>query len=586
MNELNEIEKINNLPRFETFEEIEKILQSKLDNYPQINSEEEFFNFSHWDFKDMKKGIDLMVNTMSQGKKIFFIHDCDADGMFTYYLTYRFFSKHFNYQNIELVLTKRADGYGFLPIHVSERNVQEGDLFITTDNGITAKEATEYALRAGANVIINDHHTPSYEDCWPLWQSNKPEEESRVAVIDPCQTDCEFGKKDMNISGTVVLYYMFQALAETYKLPIAGKGLYEDFLPGLAITTISDVMKLNQGISRYLVKDFFNNGKYLNVRDQFFKTFLKEKGIDGEIVKGVAEDIGFGFSPLLNACNRLTSANDACNFLVQETEEFSKQWWDYISQINDLRKEKQQKLLDYVEYRFKDYMPTKKNGYKLIMIPGQFNQEAKGLLGIVAGRLSDKYKVPCIVLNLNEEKTSYSGSGRSVGTIDILGQFRKEHILKFLTHVGGHKQALGLGVKADDLEEFFLTVQEEFKKIPDNQFMSDKKATGYIDLKNINEDLIHTLDKFEPYGHYFYKPNFVTKAIVKTSTEIGKQKNHLSMTIVDENNILSFKALNFFHEYTPKKGDIIYIHFKPELETFRGNTKIVLKVSKIVPIPE
>ena len=581
-----EIDKINRLPVFETFEEIENILQAKLDRFPQIENLDEFFSkYNHWELKDMKKGIDLMVGTMSQGKKIFFVHDCDADGAFTYYLTYQFFSKIFNYQNIELIVTRRQDGYGFLPVHVTEREVNLGDLFITTDNGITAKEATEYALRAGANVIINDHHTPDYEKNWPLWHSHKPEEESRVAIIDPCQTDCEFGKKDMNISGTVVLYYMYQALAETYKLPCAGLELYETFLPALAITTISDVMKINQGISRFLVKDFFNNKKYLNTPDQFFKTFLNERDL-GINNPANAESIGFGFSPLINATNRLTTINDSLNFLIQESEEYSKQWWDYISGINDTRKEKQQKLLDYVEYRFKDYMPTKKNGYKLIMIPGQFNQEAKGLLGIVAGRLSDKYKVPCIVLNLNEEKTSYSGSGRSVGSIDILSQFRKEHIFKFLTHVGGHKQALGLGVKANDLEEFFKVVQEEFSKIPDHQFMSDKKATGFIDIKNINEDLITTLDKFEPFGHYFYKPVFVTKVLVKTATEIGKQKNHLSMQVQDENQMLTFKALNFFHEFTPKKGDIVYIYFYPELETFRGSTKLTLKVSKIVPIQE
>jgi single-stranded-DNA-specific exonuclease len=578
-NTLTEESKILNLPRFETFEEIENILQSKLDNYPQINTIEEFKSYSPWDFKDMKKAIDLIVNTMSQNKKIVFVFDCDADGMGTYTITYLFFSKFFKYDNLEFVVTKRADGYGFTPMHVMEHPAGEGGLYITADNGITAKEATEYALRSGANVIINDHHTPDYEKCWPLWHSNKPEEESRVAIVDPCQRDCEFGKKDMNISGTVVLYYMLEALAQTYKLDV---DLYHEMLPEIAYTTIADVMKINQGLSRYFVKDFLNNGKIYTTDRQYIKTFLKEKELTCD-KRATAEDFGFGFSPLLNATNRLTSANDGINFLIQDTEDYSKQWWDYISKINDTRKEKQQKLLDYVEFRFKDYMPSKKNGYKLIMIPGQFNQEAKGLLGIVAGRLSDKYKVPCIVLNLNEEKTAYSGSGRSVGTIDILSHFRKEHILKFLTHVGGHKQALGLGVKAGDLEEFFTEVQKEFSTIPEHQFMSDKKATGFIDIKDISEDLISTLDKFEPFGHYFYKPDFVTKAIVKNANEIGKQKNHLSMTIQDESGNLSFKALNFFHEYTPKKGDSVYLYFKPELETYRGNTKIVLKVSRIVP---
>jgi len=578
---MQEIDEINRLHKFETFEEIEKILQRKLDNYTQV-TKEDFWSYNHWDFKDMKKGINLMVTAMASGNKLNFVCDCDCDGAFTYYLLYKYFSKYLSYSNIEFIVTNRKDGYGFLPKHVLDRTVQKGDLFITTDNGITNKEGVEYALRAGANVIINDHHTPDYEKVWPLWHSHKPEEESRVAIIDPCQTDCPFGKKDMNISGTVVLYYMLQALSETYKLPCFGEELYESFLPGLAITTISDVMKVNHGLSRYFVKDFFNNGKYKNTEDQFFKTFLKEKDLLTK--EPVAEDIAFGFSPLINATNRITTIDDSINFLIQTDQTNSLEWWNYISSINDTRKEKQQKLLDYVEYRFKDYLPNKTNNYKFIMIPGQFNQEAKGLLGIVAGRLSDKYKVPCIVLNLNEEKTAYSGSGRSVGTINILEQFRKPGINKFLTHVGGHKQALGLGIKFNDLEEFFLEVQKEFASLPSNQFMSRKKATGFIDIKHINEDLITMLDKFEPYGHWFYKPDFVTKATIKTSTEIGKQKNHLSMTIQDDNKLLTFKALNFFHEYKPEKGDQVYLFFKPEFETFRGSTKIVLKVSKVIPI--
>jgi len=570
---MNEIRKINRLKNITDFKEVEEILQKKLDNYPQINSREEFPD--KWLFKDMKKGIDFIVEAISNNKKIVCITDCDADGQNTYYLFYQYFRDVLKYENVELVLAQRSDGYGPLPKHVMEH---PADLYITSDHGITAKEFVEFALRSNPNtkVFITDHHEVDNEN-WPLWQTNKPQDEERVAIVDPMQKDCPF--PDKNISGTVVLFFMLQALTETYKINI---DIYEKFLDSIAFTTISDVMKVNQGLSRFFIKDFFNE-KILKMDKQYLKVFLEECDLNEE-TPPTAEDIAFKLAPVCNACNRLTTAADAVNFLIQDDKNNSLEWWNYINGINNLRKEKQQKLLDYVEYRFKDYFPNKQNNFKFILVPGQFNKEAQGLLGIVAGRLSDKYKVPCIVLNLNEEKTRFSGSGRSVGTVDILSVFKQKKFEKFIGHLGGHKQALGIGVHASKINEFYKLALEEFAKLPQEQFMTQKKAIGFIDIKNISEDLIHSIKKFEPFGHWFQKPVFVTQAKVKKATEIGKQKNHLSMTVTDEKEMISFKALWFFHETTPKEGESVYLYFYPEFETFRGTTKISLKVSRIVPI--
>jgi len=553
------------LPVIENEKFISDLLQQQLNEFPQIKNTSEIPSPN--EFKDMEKAVNLFIDAHVNNKRIIFIHDSDFDGMSTYSITWTFFSKYFGYDNLEMVLTKRADGYGFLPMHVDKH---PGDLYITFDNGVTASAAVKKAISIGAKVIINDHHQVDPNN-WPLCNQ---EDLDKLAVVDQWQPDCNFPYKD--ISGAVVCWFFFKALIEKYNLTTRGDW-YEDCLSELALSTLADVMPIDRHLSRFFVIDFLINGKIKNTQKPNILAFMK----DSDNFSPSAEDFAFGYNPVINATNRMTTAQDGVNFMIANDQNTAKQWWDYIKQINDNRKNLQQKLTDYIIYRYKDYLPTAKNNKKFIMIPGEFYDESRGVLGVIAGRLAEKYKVPCIVLNKSSNGKSYSGSGRSIGNINILGLFRNPLFDKMITHVGGHKAALGIGVKTEFLDDFYNLLLEESSKIDDIEFINKDEAMGFIEAKNISVELYNEINTMEPFGHKFQKPVLCSQVVIKSVTTIGKLKNHLSLIVTDKNEMVSFKALWFFHDFEPKKGDEVYIFFQPSLETFRGNTKLSLKIKNI-----
>jgi len=549
-----------NLKQFNNIEEIEDILKGKLNIEKQISSIEEIPNAL--EFKDMEKAVDMFVEAVSQNKRICLVHDSDMDGLGTYTIAWFFFKKYFHYPNLNMTITNRKEGYGFLPLHVDKF---PADLYITFDNGITAKAAIDQAHSIGAKVIINDHHQIDPE-IWPLSNSKEG-----LAVVDPHQPGCNFPYPD--ISGSVVCWFLFKAIAEKYKLDI---DMYHEFLGELALTTLSDVMPVNKHLNRFFVQDYLVNSKIKNSPRAYAKTFLETKNDSP-----TAEDIAFGFTPLINATQRITKADDGANFLIQEDDKASLEWFEYLGNINDTRKERQQKLLDYVEYRYKEFLPKKVNGIdnlNFICIPGNFHKEYKGVLGIIAGRLAEKYKKPCIVLNLNEETGIYSGSGRSVGDINILGMFRDDDINSLIDHVGGHKVALGIGVHKDNFDEFYKKIIHKSSLIEKDQFKPKISSMGYVDINTIDIDLYHRLQKFEPFGEKFPRPAFTTRATIKSFNIIGKQKNHQTLSITDSKGMLNFKGLFFFHDKEPLKGEEYYITFKPDIDTFRGSEKLSLRI--------
>jgi single-stranded-DNA-specific exonuclease len=533
----------NTLEVFEEPSRISLILARALEKQPQINSREDFPD--PYEMKDMDKAVKTFTEVIANNGRIKFILDSDMDGLGTYTLWYNFF-KFFPYQNIELMITDRKQGYGFIPRHV----VDGVDLYITSDNGITAVPATKVAKEKGAKVIICDHHQPDMELGLP----------DADAILDPFQPSDTFKYKD--ISGTFVLWFFLKALIDKYGIDI---DPYEEFLPELALTTLSDVMPVNRHINRFVVKEFVE--KFCendNCHREYLNTFRQE--INN---KPTAEDFSFGLTPMINATQRMTKADHGAMFLVAEDAKSSKEWFDYLQGLNNARKERQQNLLSYIEKYYKEYIKQ-----PFIVIPGHFHKEFKGVLGIIAGRLADRYHKPTIVLNFNDQDKTYSGSGRSTGNLNILDIIRKN---PYIENVGGHKQALGVTITEDKWEDFYTTLQEDTKKIPPEILHPKKLPLGFVPINKINIDFFNEISKFEPFGQLFKKPTFVTKGIIKSAHLMGKQKNHLSMTITDKKGLITFKGVKFFTTEVPEVGKEYMINFKFDIDTFRGTGELQLK---------
>jgi len=542
----------NTLEVFEDSDRVKAILDRALSKYPQINSLAEFPE--PYDMKGIEEAVGVFTTVVAENGKIKVVCDSDMDGLGCYTLWYKFFT-YFPYSNVEIIITDRKQGYGFIPLHVDENT----SLYITSDNGITAVPATQAARDKGASVIICDHHQPDLEAGLP----------NANAIVDPYQPDDNFPWKD--ISGTFVLWFLLKALVEKYNIEV---DMYHEFLPELALTTLSDVMPINKHINRYVVTDFiakFSASDHCH--REYLNTFRTEINDSPR-----AEDFSFGLTPMINATQRLTTAAHGAQFLIAEGREKSLEWFNFLKGINDARKERQQSLLTYIEKYYKEYI-----NQPFIVIPGNFNSEFKGVLGIIAGRLADKHHKPCIVLNLNPATNDYSGSGRSTGNLNILDLLREN---PHITNVGGHKQALGMTVPKDNFDEFYTLLQSKTGEIPPDVLNPKKLPLGFIPINKIDIEFFRGVNELEPYGQGFKRPTFVTRALLKTARLVGKQKNHLTVTITDSKKLLKFSGMQFFTTDLPETGKEYMISFHLDEDTFRGTGKVQLKITDMVPIKE
>lgn len=538
----------NNTPIPITSEEIQEKLRTKLLTHTQIDSLEDFPMSS--EFKNMDKAIEIFFDAVYKNEKIMCVCDSDCDGLGTYTLFWNFF-KVFPYKNVEFKITNRKEGYGFLPKHVKEGV----GLYITSDNGITSHEATQRAKEENARVIITDHHLPDEGKGLP----------DADAIIDPFIDGCPFPYKD--ISGTFVLWFFLKAIAEKVNLNI---DMYNEFLPELAITTLSDVMPVDRHLNRFVVKDFLNKIKDNPSHREYINTF---KSIVNEYP--TAEDISFSLTPLINATQRMATAEHGALFLIQETPEDSLQWFNYLTELNNNRKKIQQELFEFIVKHYQKYIIDK----PFIIIPGELRQEYKGVLGIIAQKLAEKYNKPAIVMNLNKETSMYGGSGRSVGDLNIY-ELVKIKAGKFTVSCGGHKQALGVNVHRDKFDDFYNTIMEATSLV-DPDILNPKRETfGFITFNEISISLFKDLVEFEPFGKEFKRPNFITKARVKKARLIGKQKNHITLELVDTNNISSVRAMKFFDSILPEEGQMYNIEFTIGEDTYNKGKgdKVILKV--------
>jgi single-stranded-DNA-specific exonuclease len=276
---------------------------------------------------------------------------------------------------------------------------------------------------------------------------------------------------------------------------------------------------------------------------------------------------------MINATQRMTKADNWAYFLIAKNKNDSIKWFEYIKSLNDARKDRQQTLLNYIEKYYKEYIKQ-----PFIVIPGKFQKEYKGVLGVISGNLATSHNKPCIVLNYNANTKEYTGSGRSIGELNILDVLRDNPYIK---NVGGHKQALGITIDEDKFNDFYLKLQEDIQKVPKEILEPKREIFGYIPINKINWDFFKAQEKFEPYGHKFPKPIFVTEGIIKAASLMGKNRNHLRLTITDEKGLVKFDCVKFFETEVPEKGKKYNVFFTFDKDDYKGGENIKLMIKDL-----
>jgi len=492
---------------------------------------------SPFTFKDMQKGVARTAKAIKNQEKIVVVGDYDVDGVVATTIMRSLFSA-LSYEVEWIIPNRFSDGYGLSPA-IIERI--EADVVITVDNGIAALDAAKLCKQKGIDLIITDHHNIP---------AQLPE---AFAIINQKQNDCPFAFKE--ICGAQIAWYFALALAKEL-----GASLDAKYLLGfVALAIVADIMPLT-GINRVML---IAGLQQLQRGNYFFVEALRERGY---LKQFNSEAIAYYIAPLLNSAGRLTDASLASNFLLSSSYEEAASLLEELIALNQKRKDLEAKCT-------KEALLQVSKEDKIAIVSGENWHE--GVVGIVASRLVEHYKMPALVLS--QKNGICKGSGRSYGECDLfaLVSSAKEHFLKF----GGHKSALGLSFRQEDIDTIKSILNQNASNFVDTNY-TDSAILGELPFSEIDLELIEILERFEPYGEANPKPKFITKQVkVLDITLIGAKKEHKRFLLEESQRHLI--ALEFRSKSSVAIGDRVDITYTLHKNEFNNMLSVNLFLEEI-----
>ena len=496
--------------------------------------------------KDMDKTVDRLIQAIDSSEKIMILGDYDVDGTTSVSMLYDYFIKK-TLEPIYYIPDRYKEGYGVSAESIAFAADQKVSLILTIDCGIKANDQIESANTKGIDVIICDHHIP--DDSIP----------KAYSIINPNQKNCNYPFK--GLCGCGIGFKLISAIEKK----LEGPEEVNQYLDLVAIATIADQMPMineNRTIVYHGLKEFNNNPR------PGFHFFIRS--INRKIVES---DIAFNIGPRINASGRMKSGMISVKLMTENDTNAAYKTAQEIESINLLRRAKEKEV---TEEAIKKTDPLK---FTNVVYGSNWN---KGVLGIVASRLVDKFYKPTIVLNLEEKM--YTGSARSIANFDIYDAIQSGK--EYLDQYGGHKYAAGLSIKEENLKDFIDHFESYVKNAMNNKMFT--KTIGYdteIDLSDINESNFKILSRMSPFGQSNYRPIFRTNNCCGTGNLrlIGKEKTHIKFEISDSeyNKIqaLGFNMSEHYEQINNKQHfDILYSISR---NTFNNSSSLELTIKAI-----
>ena len=496
--------------------------------------------------KDMDKTVDRLIQAIDSSEKIMILGDYDVDGTTSVSMLYDYFIKN-TLEPIYYIPDRYKEGYGVSKESIAFAADQKVSLIITIDCGIKANDQIESANTKGIDVIICDHHIP--DDSIP----------KAYSIINPNQKNCNYPFK--GLCGCGIGFKLISAIEKKSE----GAEEVNQYLDLVAIATIADQMPMineNRTIVHHGLKEFNNNPR------PGFHFFIRS--INRKIVES---DIAFNIGPRINASGRMKSGMISVKLMTENDTNAAYKTAQEIESINLLRRAKEKEV---TEEAIKKTDPLK---FTNVVYGSNWN---KGVLGIVASRLVDKFYKPTIVLNLEEKM--YTGSARSIANFDIYDAIQSGK--EYLDQYGGHKYAAGLSIKEENLKDFIDHFESYVKNAMNNKMFT--KTIGYdteIDLSDINESNFKILSRMSPFGQSNYRPIFRTNNCCGTGNLrlIGKEKTHIKFEISDsEDNKIQTLGFNMSEHYeqinNKQHFDILYSISR---NTFNNSSSLELTIKAI-----
>jgi single-stranded-DNA-specific exonuclease len=509
-------EQIGNKDNKRLFSDLEKVTENILISRG-VDTEIKKEEFLHPDYDkhtydpNLLSDIDIAVDRILKARKnkelVCIYGDYDVDGITSSTIMHDFFTQ-IGIETFTYLPDRNKEGYGLNNKAIDYIIEKKANLIVTVDCGITSIEEAGYANEKKMEIIITDHH---------FVPEKMP---NALAIINPKKKNDKYPEK--MLAGVGVAFKFIQAIAEKIK------GYDQEQLKWLldlvAIGNVADCVPL-LGENRTLTKF----GLVVLARTR--RVGLKQLFEVGRVKVNASqlptgEQIGFQIAPRINAAGRMDHASAAYELLIRKDDEIAEARLlalDIEAQ-NKHRQKVTQEIIKEAEGRLdKDNLPA-----VVIESSGHWSL---GLVGLVAGRIADKYNRPSIILQERDDNT-LKGSCRSVPAFHLMEALTE--LKGLLERFGGHSQAAGLTVKKENFEEF----RKEFIKLVEKADLSDTKKMLRVDLEinisDINEKLLDELILMEPFGQGNKKPKFLSEqVVVRRISYLGDDKKHLKLWVAD-----------------------------------------------------
>lgn len=482
---------------------IKKILESK-----QIIEEEDIqqtlngidINHDISLLSDIDKAIERINQAIDKNERILVYGDYDADGVTSTTILVHTLQK-LGAQVGWYIPNRFTEGYG--PNEMAFQNAyDEGiSLIITVDNGIQGHAEIKMAQELGVDVIVTDHHEIG---------RTLPE---AYAIVHPMHPEFDYPFK--YLCGAGVAYKLAQALLE---------NVPNYFKAYAAIGTIADLVSLtdeNRSIVQHGLK-VMNDSCPVAV-----KTLLKQAGYNDDITE---ETIGFIIGPRLNAVGRLEDASLAAELLMSDSEDEAEFLAEQVEHFNQERKDIVAHITEEALAIAKDYVSQ---GHQFLLLAKEDWHE--GVLGIVASKIVETFSLPTLILNIDHEQNHAKGSARSIEQVSMFEILNAHQDL--ISKFGGHHMAAGMTMDIDNVEALRNGLNEWMAKLSETTSLEpSKKVDVLLDESDITIKNIKDIQKLSPFGTDFNSPLFeIQNMTIQSLKAIGKEQNHLKMTLGDSN---------------------------------------------------
>ena len=455
--------------------------------------------------KDMDLAVDRLNDAMGRKERILVYGDYDVDGCTAVALVYKFLRQF--YSNIDYYIPDRYDeGYGVSQKGIDYAKDTGVKLIIILDCGIKAIKEITYAKSLGIDFIICDHHVP--DDEMP----------PAVAILNPKRPDDSYPFK--YLCGCGVGFKFMQAFAKNNGISFSRLIPLLDFC---AVSIAADLVPVVDE-NRILA---FHGLKQLNLNPSIgLKAIIDICGLNGREIS--MSEIIFKIGPRINASGRMENGKETVDLLVERDYGNAIREAKHIDKYNEKRKDVDRHMTEEAN-QIVARLESQKHQNSIVLYDEHWK---KGVIGIVASRLTEIYFRPTVVLTRNGNLAT--GSARSVAGFDIYSAIKS--CRDILMNFGGHTYAAGLTLKWDDVKEF----RDRFQKYVDEHIQPEQTEAmlnidAVIDFKDITKKFHNEIKKFSPFGPGNEKPLFCTKNVYDfgTSKVVGREQEHIKLELVD-----------------------------------------------------